>query len=145
MGGGADDSAGAWMELPDEAGDISVMPTVPSPLIGGVNVTNKGFLYGVEALFKGLDYNKYLAELTSDPLGILPATVGGSITVVAALDAFVKASVQTGVGAKALAVGILALLYASHDRTAQRIARKLLGSASDEVVEELKAAVKNGL
>lgn len=141
-----DDAAGGsvFMELEDEA-PVSGMPIPPLGGRGSFNLTNKGFLFGVEALFKGMDWNKYLAELTSIPVGILPATVSGAIIRVAALDAFIEASDKTKVPATSLAVAILAVLFAPADRTAQRIARKILSSVDGKIVDGLKSAVEAGL
>lgn len=141
-----DDAAGGsvLMELEDEA-PVSGMPIPPLGGRGSFNLTNKGFLHGVEALFKGMDWNKYLAELTSIPVGILPATVAGGIIRVAALDAFIEASDKTKVPATSLAIAVLALLFAPADRTAQRIARKILSSVDEKVVDGLKSAVEAGL
>ncbi|MNU36413.1 Vault protein inter-alpha-trypsin [compost metagenome] len=141
-----DDAAGGsvLMELEDEA-PVSGMPIPPLGGRGSFNLTNKGFLHGVEALFKGMDWNKYLAELTSIPVGILPATVAGAIIRVGALDAFIEASDKTKVPATSLAIAVLALLFAPADRTAQRIARKILSSVDEKVVDGLKSAVEAGL
>jgi hypothetical protein len=141
-----DDAAGGsvFMGLEDEA-PVSGLPIPPLGGRGSFNLTNKGFLFGVEALFKGMDWNKYLAELTSVPVGILPATVSGAIIRVAALDAFIEASDQTKVPATSLAIAVLALLFAPEDRTAQRIARKILSSVDEKVVDGLKSAVEAGL
>lgn len=141
-----DDAAGGsvFMELEDEA-PFSGMPIHPTVGRGSFNLTNKGFLFGVEALFKGLDWNKYLAELSSIPVGILPATISGAIIRVAALDAFIEASDKTKVPATSLAVAILAVLFAPADRTAQRIARKILSSVDGKIVDGLKSTVEAGL
>jgi hypothetical protein len=141
-----DDAAGGsvFMGLEDEA-PVAGLPIPPLGGRGSFNLTNKGFLFGVEALFKGMDWNKYLAELTSVPVGILPATVSGAIIRVAALDAFIEASDKTKVPATSLAVAILAVLFAPADRTAQRIARKILSSVDEKVVDGLKSAVEAGL
>lgn len=146
MGAADDDAAGGsvFMEFMDEA-PVTTMPVPPAGGRGSFNLTNKGYLFGVEALFKGLDWNKYLAELTSTPVGILPATVSGAIIKVGALDAFIEASDKTKVPATSLAVAILAVLFASSDRTAQRIARKILAPVDESVVDGLKRAVKAGL
>lgn len=138
-----DDAAGGsvFMELEDEA-TVSRMPNLP---FGSFNLTNKGFLFGVEALFKGLDWNKYLAELSSIPVGTLPATIAGAIIRVAALDTFIEASDKTKVPATSLAVAILAVLFAPADRTAQRIARKILSSVDGKIVDGLKSTVEAGL
>jgi hypothetical protein len=144
MSASDDDAAGGsvFMELMDEA-PLTALPVPPTG--GSFNLTNKGFLFGVEALFKGLDWNKYLAELTSVPVGILPATVSGAIIKIAALPAFIEASDKTKVPATSLAVAILAVLFAPTDRTAQRIARKILSSVDETVVDGLKSAVEAGL
>jgi hypothetical protein len=141
-----DDASGGsvFMEMLDEA-PLTTLPVPPTGGRGSFNLTNKGFLFGVEALFKGLDWNKYLEELTSTPVGILPATVSGAIIRVAALDAFIEASDKTNVPATSLAVAILAVLFAPADRTAQRIARKILAPVAQDVVDGLKAAVLSGL
>lgn len=141
-----DDAAGGsvLMELEDEA-PVSGLPIPPVGGRGNFNLTNKGFLFGVGALFKGMDWNQYLAELTSVPVGILPATVSGAIIRVAALDAFIEASDKTKVPATSLAVAILAVLFAPADRTAQRIARKILSSVDEKLVDGLKSAVEAGL
>lgn len=141
-----DDAAGGsvLMELEDEA-PVSGLPIPPVGGCGNFNLTNKGFLFGVGALFKGMDWNQYLAELTSVPVGILPATVSGAIIRVAALDAFIEASDKTKVPATSLAVAILAVLFAPADRTAQRIARKILSSVDEKLVDGLKSAVEAGL
>ncbi|NTF16897.1 hypothetical protein G6L37_00460 [Agrobacterium rubi] len=141
--GGSDDNTGsAWMELLDEA---PVVPSAPTVSRGNFNLTNKGYLYGLEGLFRGLDWNSYVAELTSTPPGTLPASVAAAIIRVGSLDAFIEASDKAKVPSTSLAVGILALLFAPGDRTAQRIARKILGALPDDVVEALKLAVKAGL
>jgi hypothetical protein len=142
LGGGDDAGSSMFMELMEEA-VVSTMPVPPKT--GSFNLTNKGFLFGAEALFKGLDWNGYLGELSSTPVGILPATVSGAIIKVGALDAFVEASDKTKVPATSLAVAILAVLFAPSDRTAQRIARKILGSVPQEIVDGLKAAVQGSL
>jgi hypothetical protein len=141
-----DDASGGsvFMELADEV-PLTTMPVPPTGGRGSFNLTNKGFLFGVEALFKGLDWNNYLEELTSTPMGFLPATVSGAIIRVAALDAFIEASDKTKVPATSLAVAILAVLFAPADRTAQRIARKILAPVAQDVVDGLKAAVRSGL
>jgi hypothetical protein len=71
--------------------------------------------------------------------------VSGAIIRVAALDAFIEASDKTKVPATSLAVAILAVLFAPADRTAQRIARKILAPVAQDVVDGLKAAVRSGL
>ena len=141
-GSGGDDDGSAWMEMLDEAPILPLELTIGR---GGFDLTSKGYLRGVDGLFRGLDWNSYVAELTSAPPGTLPVSVSAAIIRVAALDAFVEASDKVKIPATSLAVGILATLFASGDRTAQRIARKILGSVPDDVVEALKAAVKGGL
>lgn len=141
-GAAHEDAGSAWMELLDEA------PVVPPALTigrGSFNLTNKGYLFGIEGLFRGLDWNSYVSELTSTPPGILPASVSAAIIRVGALDAFIEASDKLKVPSTSLAVGILAALFAPGDRTAQRIARKILGSVPDDLVEVLKTAVRSGL
>ena len=140
------DDASVFMELADDASVGTVGFKLPDLLIGdgSYDLTGKGYLNGIEAIFRGLDWNSHVSELTSTPLGILPASVAAAIIRIGSLDAFIKASDAAKVPSTSLAAGILAALYGGEDRSAQRIARKLLAKLPGVVVESLKAAVKSG-
>jgi Uncharacterized protein containing a von Willebrand factor type A (vWA) domain len=139
-----DEGHSMLMGLEEEDEDVLVFnpPKIYSDISG---LPIKGYLEGVGKIFKTLDWNAFVGELTSVPLGTLPASASISIIRIATLNQFTEASKATAVDAQSLAVGILALLFAPTDRTAQRIARKILGSVPQNIVDDLKRAVEAGL
>lgn len=125
-----------WMDMEDE------QPVMSPPFIprGAPSQKAAGGIGRVAAVFSGFDWNAHVVELSSDPLGILPAEVALEIARVASLEAFVKVAKAHKVSASSLAVAVLADVFGDGVRTAQRLSRRLGGGLPDTVFSALKTA-----
>lgn len=102
-------------------------------------VTEARHLKGAREVVAAFDWNSYVPTLTSVPLGALPLAFGALLSMVAAIESFQKVAKASKVDGRILAVGVIALLLAENDRTAQRVARKVLAGVPEIVVDALRA------